>query len=188
MKLLSRLFVGMLLCLPILLAGCGGSSKSSSTPSNQALELSGQWTISATPSSGGSTVGLTASVVSSACQVSTPLGTFSVYTDSGHTTLAATCFIADNNTSQGSISGTSGNWTLPPQGILIGVQTDPVPANGSETIGALFVEADNSGNYAVFDASGTVQASSKSMSGNYSCDSQSPNCAGDSGTFTGTHQ
>jgi hypothetical protein len=102
--------------------------------------------------------------------------------------LASTCFIADNNSGQGSISGTSGAFLYPPQGVLLGVQSDPVAANSSEAIGAIFVEADAFGNYAIHNANGTVQASSKSISGNFACNAQSPHCFGESGSFTGTHQ
>jgi hypothetical protein len=179
---LCRLSWLLLLCLALVLAGCGGGSSNSSTPTSQPLEISGSWTINA---QGGST--LTATLVSSPCQVSTPIGTFSVYTDSSLTVLATTCFIADDNTGQGSISGT-GQFFYPPQGVLLGVQSDPIPANGSGPIGGLFVEADSFGDYAIFNANGTAQASAKSISGSFACNPASFSCAGVSGTFTGTHQ
>jgi hypothetical protein len=175
-----RRLAGLLLCPPLMLVGCGGSSSGGS--SSQSLEISGSWTINV---AGGNV--LTATLVPSPCQVSTPIGTFSVYTDASLTVLASTCFIADDNTGQGSISGT-GEFFYPPQGVLLGVQSDPIPANGSGPIGGLFVEADNFGDYAVFNANGTVQASAKSISGGFACNPGTPVCAGVSGTFSGTHQ
>jgi hypothetical protein len=182
MKTLCRLFGGLLVGLSFVLAGCGGGSSSSSGSGSHALEISGGWTINV---EGGNT--LTANLVPSPCQVTTPIGTFSVYTDASLTLLATTCFIADDNNGQGSISGT-GQFFYPPQGVLLGVQADPVPANGSGPIGGLFVEADSLGDYAIFNANGTAQASSKSISGGFACNPVSPNCAGIAGTFTGTRQ
>jgi hypothetical protein len=149
MKYASLLLVFLLLVSSVVLSSCGGggSSSNSSSSTNASLEISGSWTISS--SSGNSQNSMTASLVSSPCQVNTPIGTFSVYTDSSLTTLASTCFIADDNSGQGSISGTSGTFLYPPQGVLLGVQSDPVAANSSEAIGAIFVEADAFGNYAI---------------------------------------
>ncbi len=181
MELFCRLSGRLLLCLPFALAGCGGGSSSGSS-SSQALEVSGAWTINV---AGGNTLNVT--LVPSPCQVSTPIGTFSVYTDSSLTVLATTCFIADDNTGQGSISGT-GQFFYPPVGVLLGVQSDPIRANGSGPIGGVFVEADSFGDYAIFNANGTAQSSGKSISGSFACNPVSTNCAGISGTFSGTHQ
>ena len=181
----ALLGAGLLLCLAslaLLLAGCGSSSKTSNNP----LEIVGTWNITAT-SSGGGSVGLTASVVSltptstGACQVGTPVGNFDI---NGGTT----CFIADPNASMGSISNVSGSWDYPPAGFLLAVaSSDPIAANSTANIGAFFVETDGT-NVEVIYATGTVTAHTKTISGSYGCASGSPICPANNGTFTATHQ
>jgi len=96
------------------------------------------------------------------------------------------CFIANNNTAQGSISGSG----LPSsskntgQGVLIGVAANPVPANGSFNL--LFVAGDAGGNFIEFTGTGTV--SNGTMTGTGSCSASTPMCQGMSGTFSGTFQ
>jgi hypothetical protein len=96
------------------------------------------------------------------------------------------CFIANNNTGQGSISGSG----LPSsskntgQGVLIGVAANPVPANGSFNL--LFVTGDAGGNFIEFTGTGTV--SNGTMTGSGSCSASTPMCQGMSGTFSGTFQ
>jgi hypothetical protein len=109
--------------------------------------------------------------------VSTPVGTFTVQGPS--------CFIADDNTGQGTISGT-GNFFYPPQGLLAGVPYNPTPSNGSATVDLLFVEADQFGDIAVANGIGTV--TNGTIAGTWTCNPDTPICTGLSGTFSGTKQ
>ena len=155
----------LLLALTI---GCGGSKSGSAKTSIQ-----GNWSVTTTDNTDGLHSVLQTTLVSSACTVSTPIGTFTVQ--------GPTCFIADNNTGQGSVSGT-GSLIYPPQGVLVGVPANPAPDNSS--LNLLFVEADQFGDAAVFEGKGTV--ASGTMTGTWSCDSNSPICSGLNGTFSGT--
>jgi hypothetical protein len=112
------------------------------------------------------------------CTVATPVGAFSVE--------GPTCFIANNNSGQGSISGTGLSTTIQntQEGILIGVSSNPVRDGG--TFNLLFVAGDKNGNFVEGTASGTV--SKGSMTGTGSCSSNTPICQGVSGTFSGSHQ
>src|SRR5580658_10403779 len=101
-----------LLLVGTLLSGCGSSSSQSN--SNSTTNIQGTWAITATEAGSGSISNVT--LVSSACSVATPIGTFTVQ--------GPACFIADDNTGQGSISGT-GNFIYPPAGVLIGVSSNP---------------------------------------------------------------
>ena len=171
--------LAVLLLAVIATVGCGGGSKNSTGGNGQngtSTSIHGAWTIVATEvGTPNSTFQVT--LVSSACSVATPIGTFTVQ--------GPTCFIADDGTGQGSISGT-GNFIYPPQGVLIGIASSPVPANTSATVDLLFAEADRLGDAAVFSANGTVI--NGTMSGTWVCNPNSPVCAGESGTFTGTKQ
>lgn len=91
------------------------------------------------------------------------------------------CFIADNNTGQGSISGT-GSFIYPPAAVLIGVAANPATANAP--IDLLFAEADQFGDAAVFGGTGTV--SNRTITGTWACNPNSPVRFGLSGTFSGT--
>ncbi len=156
----------------LLAAACGGGQSGSEAK----LSIQGTWTINSASVSGDST--LRATIVPSACSVTTPVGTFTVQGPS--------CFIADNNTGQGSISGT-GQFIYPPQGVLLGVPYNPVPVTEGSTVPVdlLFVEADQFGDFAVFDGTGTISVGS-TMSGTWTCVPQTPVCLGDSGTFSGS--
>jgi hypothetical protein len=116
------------------------------------------------------------------CIVNTPLDIeFEV-------TGATTCFIADPNAGQGSITSVTGNWDYPPAGFLMGINSaDPIPANTTAQMVGYFVETDGT-NVEVLDISGTVTASTKSITGTFSCDANSPVSCSHSGTFTATHQ
>jgi len=160
----------ILVLLIALAIGCSSGQNGANT---SAL---GSWSI-VTTENGGSNGTLQVSLVSSACSVSTPVGAFTVQGPS--------CFIADDNTGQGTISG-SGNFFYPPQGVLVGVPYNPIPANNSATVDVLFVEADQFGDIAVFNGSGTV--TNGSLTGTWTCNADSPACAGLSGTFSGTKQ
>lgn len=158
--------------------GCGGGKTSTGGNGRNGTPTSihGTWTIVATEvGTQNSTFHVT--LVSSGCSVATPIGTFTVQ--------GPNCFIADDNTGQGSISGT-GSFIYPPQGVLIGIASSPVPANTSAPIDLLFAEADQFGDAAVFSGNGTV--TNGTMTGTWVCNQNSPVCGGESGTFTGTQQ
>jgi len=184
-KQLVRLLGGLLLLcfagLALVLSGCGSGSKNS-TNSNQPLTVEGAWKISASEVAGSS--GFTANIValapqSGSCVVNTPLGQFKI-------TGVTTCFIADPNANQGSISGVTGVWSYPPAGFMVGLSAaDPVPVNSTAQMFGFFVETDGY-NVEIIDLNGTVTASTKTMSGTFSCDAQSP--CNYTGTFTATHQ
>ncbi len=175
----------LILILIVLAAGCG-SNKTGSRQSGTSID--GMWGVSATATSPGN-FGFQCpqdcgpgtyqvAFVSSPCNVTTPVGPFSVE--------GPTCFIANNNSGQGSISGTGLSTTNKntQQGILIGVSSNPVPDGG--TFNLLFVAGDKNGNFVEGTASGTV--SKGSMTGTGSCSSNTPVCQGVSGTFSGNHQ
>jgi hypothetical protein len=173
----------LILILPILfllafVAGCS-SSKNSNTGTTA---IPGTWAITGTLQCGqscGSGVAGTYQVVfvSSPCTVVTPVGTFSVQGN--------TCFIANNNSAQGSISGkgllTSANNNG--VGVLIGADASPVP-DGS-TINLLFVMAPQG---SVAEFTGTATVTKNTMQGSGACSSATPACQGGSATFSGTEQ
>jgi hypothetical protein len=174
----------LILVLIVFAAGCSSSKK---TPES-GTSMDGMWSISATATSAGN-FGFQCpqdcgpgtyqvAFVPSSCTVTTPVGAFSVE--------GPTCFIANNNSGQGSISGTGLSTTIQntQEGILIGVLSNPVPNGG--TFNLLFVAGDKNGNFVEGTASGTV--SKGSMTGTGSCSSNTPICQGVSGTFSGSHQ
>jgi len=174
--------------LPLIFAVGPISAKSAASALPSGTSMQGMWTVSATatatgnlgsqcsPSCGPGTyqVGL----VPSSCSVATPVGTFSLQ--------GPTCFIANNNTGQGSISGTGIPSSLKStsQGVLIGVPSSPVPSGA--TLNLLFVAGDKFGNFVEFTGSGTVTNST--MAGTGSCSPSTPICQGVSGTFSGNLQ
>jgi hypothetical protein len=108
-------------------------SCSSSSKSGSATQISGAWTITASEVGASSSV-FSVTLVSSQCSVSTPVGIFTVQ--------GPACFIADDNTGQGSISG-SGQFFYPPQGVLVGSATGTISANASATINLLLWKQTN---------------------------------------------
>lgn len=178
----------LLLCfagLALVLSGCDGGSNNS-TNFNQPLTVEGRWQINASEAAGIS--GFTANIVpltpqSGNCVVDTPLGQF-------HITDVATCFVADPNAKLGlgSIDAVTGVWDYPPAGFLIGVTSaDPLPPNSTAQMSGFFVETDGY-NVVIMDFKGSITTSTRTMSGMFSCDSQSPTACSYSGTFTATHQ
>jgi hypothetical protein len=160
--------------------GCSSTQNSSTQNAEGGSEtsLQGMWTVTGNLGSLGGSHTYQISLVSSPCSVTTPVGNFSVQ--------GPVCFIANNNSGQGSISGaglpsTSKNTG---QGVLIGVASNPVPASGGFNL--LFVSGDASGNFVEFTGSGTV--ANGTMTGTGSCSSSTPLCQGMSGTFSGTQQ
>lgn len=118
------------------------------------------------------------SFVSSLCSVVSPVGAFSVQ--------GPVCFIANNNSGQGSISGKGllSNASNTGEGVLIGVAANPVPLNG--TVNLLFVLSQENGDFFEFTGSGTV--ANGTITGSGSCSPSTPLCNGMSATFTGTPQ
>jgi hypothetical protein len=172
-------------CLALFQAGCGSSSSSSTPPpTNQALTVEGTWKITASTTTSGSNSAFTAGIVvlapqSGNCIVNTPIGQFEV-------TGATTCFLADPSATQGTITNVTGTWDYPPAGFMFGLASaDPVPANTSAQMLGFFVETDGV-NVEIIDLSGNITASTKTISGTFSCDSYTP--CGYSGNFTATHQ
>jgi hypothetical protein len=164
----------LILILIAFAAGCSSSSNNAGGGSPTSIQ--GTWTVTGNLASQGGTRTYQVSLVSSPCTVATPAGTFSVQ--------GPVCFVANNNSAQGSISGSG----LPSsskntgQGVLIGVVANPVPANGKFNL--LFVAADQSGDVVEFTGGGTV--ASGTMTGTGSCSATTPMCQGLSGTFSGT--
>jgi hypothetical protein len=160
----------LIVALLVFAAGCNSGSR-------PAVSLLGTWTVTGTGSFGSQSGSGTYQVelVSSPCSVTTPVGTFSVQ--------GSTCFIANNNSGQGSISGTG----LPSssnnngEGVLVGVATNPVPAN--TTINLLFVVGSNS---TVLQFTGTATIANGTMKGSGSCSASTPMCQGATGTFSAT--
>jgi|HubBroStandDraft_6_1064221.scaffolds.fasta_scaffold00064_12 hypothetical protein len=170
-KLFAPFAVFALLFVGTLLSSCGSSSKQSGPSSTN---IPGSWVITATEAGGSSSI-FDVTLVGSPCSVATPIGTFTVE--------GPACFIADDNTGQGSITGT-GSFIYPPQGVLIGAPANPASANAA--IDLLFAEADELGDAAVFGGTGTV--SNGTITGAWSCNPDSPVCFGEGGTFSGTQQ
>lgn len=162
----------------ILLAFAVGCSSAKNAGSGAMTSMPGMWTVTGKLGSHGGPGTYQVSLVSSPCSVTTPVGMFSVQ--------GPVCFIANNNSGQGSISGSGlpGTSKNTGQGVLIGVAVNPVPANG--TFNLLFVAGDAIGNFVEFTGSGTV--SNGKMTGTGSCSANTPMCQGMSGTFSGTLQ
>src|SRR5438445_7808549 len=165
----------LILILIVFAAGCN-SAKNAGGGSGTSMQ--GTWTVTGNLGSQGGSGTYQLELVSSPCSVTTPVGTFSVQ--------GPVCFIANNNTGQGSISGTG----LPSsskntgQGVLIGVASNPVPADA--TFSLLFVAGDKNGNVVEFTGSGTV--ANGTMTGTGSCSPSTPMCQGVTGTFSGKKQ
>ena len=165
----------LMLMLLVFVAGCSSSKSSGGGPGTS---MQGTWTVTGNLGSQGGPGTYQVALVSSPCSVITPVGTFSVQ--------GPVCFIANNNTGQGSISGTG----LPSsskntgQGVLIGVPSNPVPADA--TFNLLFVAGDAKGEVVEFTGTGTV--TNGTMTGTGSCSSSTPLCQGMSGTFTAKQQ
>jgi hypothetical protein len=152
----------------------GGVSSSSGCPGNY--------------SSGPTQSTLQVVLVSSLCSVSTPIGSFTVQ--------GSACVIADNNSKQGSVSGT-GQLIYPPAGVLLGV-VPPLTnepgivqvASSTPPVDFLSAEVDPStGDAAVFSGQGYASYSSTgawTINGTASCVTKTPVCSGVNIWFTAT--
>jgi len=153
-------------------AGCNSANNAGS---GSGTSLQGMWTATGSLSQGGSHT-YQVELVSSPCSVTTPVGMFSVQ--------GSVCFIANNNSGQGSITGTGTPSSSKGQGVLIGVPSNPVPAGAKFNL--LFVAGDMNGTLVEFTGSGTV--SNGTITGTGSCSPSTPMCQGVTGTFSGTQQ
>jgi|HubBroStandDraft_5_1064220.scaffolds.fasta_scaffold15102_3 hypothetical protein len=166
----------------ILIAFATGCSSSSNSSGGSGTSMQGTWTVTGSfsqqrgPTPQSSSGPYQVELVSSPCSVITPVGTFSVE--------GTVCFIANNNSGQGSISGPGIAAKSTGQGVLIGVPSNPLPSGG--TFNLLFIDADQSLNFIEFTGSGTV--SNGMMKGSGSCSSSTPMCQGATGTFSGSPQ
>jgi len=158
----------LILILVVFASGCS----SDSTGGGPGTSLQGTWTTTGTLSSQSAAHTYQVALISSPCSVTTPVGTFSVQ--------GPACFIANNNTGQGSISGAGIGGSSKGQGVLIGVSANPVPSGGAFNL--VFVAGDGNGNFAEFTGSGTI--SNGMVTGTGSCSPSTPVCVGDSATFT----
>lgn len=162
--------------LIVVATGCNSAKSASSSGSGTSLQ--GTWAISGNLSSPTASGAYQVALVSSPCSVTSPLGIFSVQ--------GPVCFIANNNSGQGSISGTGLATSAQDngEGVLIGVVSNPVPDNG--TLNLLFVLGDKTGNFVEFTGTGTV--SHGALTGSGSCSPKTPLCQGVTVTFSGNQQ
>jgi hypothetical protein len=174
----------LMLILLLFAAGCSSSKSAGGTSAGTSgTSMQGTWSITGTVQCGsacGSGVAASYQVVfvSSPCSVSSPVGTFSVE--------GPVCFIANNNSGQGSISGKGllASAKNTGEGVLIGVSSNPVPA--SSTVNMLFVLGDSNGTVVEFTGSATV--ANGVMTGTGTCSTNTPICQGGTATFSGTQQ
>lgn len=168
----------LILALIVFAAGCNSTKNAGGGGTGTSMQ--GMWAVTGTATLGSQSGSGTYQVqlVSSPCSVNTPVGTFSVQ--------GPVCFIANNNSAQGSISGTG----LPSssknngQGVLVGVASNPVPANAP--INLLFVVGESDGTVLEFAGSGTM--ANGTMTGTGSCSTSTPLCQGATGTFSANLQ
>ena len=164
----------LILILILFAAGCSSSKNAGGPPTS----IPGTWAV--TGNLGSQEPGpysYQVTFVSSPCSVTSPVGAFSVE--------GPVCFVANNNSGQGSISGKG---LLPSAnntgvGVLIGVPANPVPENATFTI--LGVQANSTG-FVEFTGTGTV--ANGTMTGTASCSTNTPLCQGVSASFSGTLQ
>jgi hypothetical protein len=167
----------LILALIAFAAGCNSTNNAGG---GTGTSIQGMWAVTGTATFGSQIGSGTYQVqlVSSPCSVTTPAGTFSVQ--------GPVCFIANNNSAQGSISGTG----LPVssknngQGILVGVASNPVPANAP--INLLFVVGESNGT--VLEFTGSAKVANGTITGTGSCSTTTPLCQGATGTFSANLQ
>jgi len=163
-----------ILILALFAAGC---SSTNNTGGGAGTPMQGTWNVTGSlGSQGPGPYSYQVTFVSSPCSVASPVGTFSV--------AGPVCFIANNNSGQGSITGKGllASAKDTGEGVLIGVSANPVTDNS--TIRLLFVLGEANGSFVEFTGSATV-ANGK-MTGTGSCSTNTPMCQGISATFSGT--
>jgi len=164
----------LILTLTLMLFAAGCNSTKSGPPTS----MLGTWAVTGDlGSQGPGPYAYQVTFVSSPCSVTSPVGTFSVE--------GPVCFVANNNSGQGSITGKGllSNANNNGVGVLIGVPANPVPANSNFNI--LGVVGNNAG---VVEFTGTGTVVNGTMKGTGSCSSSTPMCQGVSASFTGTLQ
>ena len=169
---MKRFAIAMLfLATLITLIGCGNPSNTNKQ-NLKWYSLKGTWTITTEDNSYQNVMKIVD--VPSSCTVATSLGSFTI-------SKAGACFLADNQSEQGSVTALTGYFDLPPQGVLIGALADPIVKGEITQIALYFVEADQYGSYAIYQGKGTV--TDGNMSGTFSCVTGS--CNQENGSFTG---
>jgi hypothetical protein len=171
----KRILILMVFILMVFAVGCNSATNTGGGGSTD-TSMNGTWTVTGNLSAQSRPITYQVTLVSSPCSVTTPVGTFSVQ--------ERLCFIANNNSGQGSISGGSTSSKSAGQGVLIGVAANPVPADA--TFNMVFVAGDGNGNLVEFTGSGTVN--NGTLKGTGSCSTTTPMCHGLSGTFSATLQ
>src|SRR5271167_2706731 len=144
------------------------SCSSAKNGTGSGTSMQGAWTVTGNLGTLTGNETYQVSFVSSPCSVVSLVGTFSVQ--------GPVCFIANNNTGQGSISGKGllSNAQNTGEGVLIGFASDPVPANA--TFNLLFVLGEQNGNFVEFTGNGTVANGTMTWTG--SCSPSTPMCQG----------
>ena len=165
----------LILVLTVFATGCD-SATNAGGGSAKATSMQGTWTVTGNLGSQGGSATYQVQLIASPCTVASPVGTFSVQ--------GPVCFVANNNSGEGSISGGSTSSKSAGQGVLVGVAANPVPADAPFDL--VFVSGDKNGNVAEFTGSGTV--TNATLKGTASCSSTTPLCQGVSGTFSGEQQ
>jgi hypothetical protein len=165
----------LILILIVLASGCNSATHTGNGPVT-GTSMVGTWTATGNLGSQSGSATYQVKLVSSPCSVTTPVGTFSVQ--------GPACFTANNNSGEGSISGGSTSVQGAGQGVLIGVATNPTPANAPFNL--VFVSGDAHGDFVEFTGSGTV--GDGTLTGTGACSSSSPLCQGMTATFSGTEQ
>jgi hypothetical protein len=164
--------------LIVFVAGCNSTNRGG----GPGLSMQGTWTVMGNvapqrgPAPQSGTGSYQVELVPSPCSVTTPVGTFSIQ--------GPICFIANNNTGQGSISGPGISPKSTGQGVLIGVPANPLPPGMSFNL--LFIAADQSLNFVEFVGGGT--SANGTISGAGGCSPSTPICQGESATFSATLQ
>lgn len=170
----------LILVLTVFAIGCNSVNKAG-TVSGTSMDQ-GTWTVTGNLQCAvcGSSAPKTYKVVfvTSPCTVTTPVGAFSVQ--------GPACFVANNNTGKGSISGTGipnspegagGN------GVLIGAPSNPVPTNA--TINMIFVSGSK---HDLVEFIGNATIANGKVTGTGSCSANTPICQDAIATFSGIQQ
>jgi hypothetical protein len=158
----------------VFLAGCNASKNGS----DSGTSMEGTWAVNGSLDSLNGAGTFQLALVPSPCSVTNAVGTFSVE--------GPICFVANNYSGKGSISGTGlpGSSKNIGEGVLIGVPSNPVHPNTPFHL--LFVLGDRNGNVVEFTGSGTV--GNGTITGVGSCSATTPICQGVNGTFSGKKQ
>jgi hypothetical protein len=162
-----------------------GSGDSSILAGFNATEVAGSWTLTLTENSGTGRTTFNIVLVGFSCDT----GLLYPNASGGYGVIVATgstCYVADSDGGQGSISGT-GDLIFPPQRALVGLRSPP---NSPSELNLVIIEAADGASenfqYAVFNGQGTI--SNKEMTGTWSCSLLFPACSGIGGTLSARKQ